>query len=98
EEDVLSHYSTNLRLGYRFSEDLEIKVYGNRTKFSAEYDDSGAEAPNLGKNSQDRIGTAATYSYGKGSLQLNAAYTDYSTFSRDGFGESTAVGKNWVMD
>lgn len=98
EEDVLSQYSTNLRLGYRFSDAFEINIHGNRTKFSTEYDDNGMEAPNLGKNGQGRIGGSSSYSYGKGALRINAAYSEYSTFSRDGFGESTAEGRNWVVD
>src|SRR5690606_271010 len=98
EEDVFSRYSTDLRLGYQFSDALEIKFYGNQTKFSTEYDDSGREAPNLGKNEQERIGASSSYSYGKGAVKLNAANTYYSTFSRDGYGESTAEGRNWVVD
>ncbi len=98
EEDVFSRYSTNIRMGYQFSDAFEIKLYGNLTKFSTEYDDSGMEAPNLGKNEQERVGASTSFSYGKGAVKLNAAHTYYSTFSRDGFGESTAEGRNWVVD
>src|SRR5690606_12304032 len=87
-----------LRVGYRFTEGFDVKLYGNHTKFSNEYDDSGQEAPNLGKNQQDRVGMASTFAYGKGALVLNTAYSEYSTFSRDGFGESTSEGENWVVD
>jgi len=98
EADPYSHFGLNLRLGYRFTDALTVKLYGNHTKFSNEYDDFGREAPNLGKNRQDRVGLASTYAYGKGSLVLNTAFSEYSTFSRDGFGASTSKGENWVVD
>ncbi|RIV68428.1 TonB-dependent receptor plug domain-containing protein [Flagellimonas aequoris] len=98
EEDIFSHYSTNLRLGYQFSKDFEIAVFGNQTKFSNEYDASNADAPNLGKSEQQRAGISSKLTYGKGSLHLNAAYTDYETNSKDTYGESTTEGKNWVLD
>lgn len=98
EEDVFSHFSTNARLGYQFSKDFEVSVYGNQTKYSNEYDASMAEAPNLGKSDQERVGVSSSFAYGKGSVQLNAAYTDYETNSMDTFGESTTEGNNWVVD
>jgi vitamin B12 transporter len=98
EEDVFSHYSTNARLGYQFSEDFQVSVYGNQTKYNNEYDASSAEAPNLGKNDQKRVGVSSSFGYGKGSIQLNAAYTDYETNSKDTFGKSTTEGNNLVVD
>ena len=98
EEDVFSHYSTNVRLGYQFTKDFEVSIYGNQTRFSNEYDASYADAPNLGKSQQERAGISSKFDYGKGSVHLNAAYTDYETNSKDTFGESTTEGKNWVMD
>ncbi|WP_036385523.1 TonB-dependent siderophore receptor [Muricauda sp. MAR_2010_75] len=98
EEDVFSHYSTNARLGYQFSEDFQVSVYGNQTKYNNEYDASSAEAPNFGKNDQKRVGVSSSFGYGKGAIQLNAAYTDYETNSKDTFGESTTEGNNIVVD
>jgi len=98
EEDVFSHYSTNVKLGYQFSESFGVRVYGNQTKFKNEYDDTMAEAPNLGKNEQQRIGLSSELGYGKGSVHLNAAYTDYESVANDTFGESTTEGSNWVLD
>lgn len=98
EEDIFSHFSTNVRLGYQFSDALEVAVYGNQTQFSNEYDASYADAPNLGKNQQNRTGVATKISYGKGSVHLNAAYTEYETQSKDTYGESVTEGNNWVLD
>ncbi|NDV43979.1 TonB-dependent receptor plug domain-containing protein [Flagellimonas sediminis] len=98
EEDIFSHYSTNVRLGYAFSKDFEVSVYGNQTKFSNEYDASYADASNIGKSEQKRAGLSSSFTYGKGSVHLNTAYTDYETNSKDSYGESTTKGKNWVLD
>ena len=98
EEDIFSHYSTNVKLGYQFSESFGVQVYGNQTKFKNEYDATLAEAPNLGKNEQQRVGLSSELGYGKGSVHLNAAYTDYESVANDTFGESTTEGSNWVLD
>ncbi|NYJ27171.1 TonB-dependent receptor plug domain-containing protein [Allomuricauda sp. ARW1Y1] len=98
EEDIFSHFSTNVRLGYRFSEQFELQVYGNQTKFKNEYDASMMDAPNLGENEQQRVGLSSEYTYGKGSVHLNAAYSDYESEANDTFGESITEGNNWVFD
>ncbi|MEC7771188.1 MAG: TonB-dependent receptor plug domain-containing protein [Bacteroidota bacterium] len=98
EEDVFSHFSTNVKLGYQFSENFGIQVYGNQTKFKNEYDASMAEAPNLGVNEQQRVGLSSELGYGKGSLYLNAAFADYESVANDTYGESNTKGSNWVLD
>nr|WP_293296229.1 TonB-dependent receptor plug domain-containing protein [Allomuricauda sp.] len=98
EEDVFSNYSTNVRFGYQFTERFGVQLYGNQTKFRNEYDASLAEAPNVGKNEQQRVGVSSEFEYGKGSFHLNAAYTDYESMANDTFGESTTEGNNWVLD
>lgn len=98
EEDIFSHYSTNLKLGYQFSESFGVQVYGNQTKFKNEYDASMAEADNLGENEQQRVGLSSEFDYGKGSVHLNAAFTDYESVANDTFGESMTEGSNWVLD
>ncbi|WP_127137835.1 TonB-dependent receptor plug domain-containing protein [Flagellimonas oceanensis] len=98
EEDIFSHFSTNVKLGYQFTESFGIQVYGNQTKFKNEYDATMAEAPNLGQNEQQRVGLSSELGYGKGSIHLNAAYTDYESVANDTFGESITEGGNWVLD
>jgi len=98
EEDIFSHYSTNVKLGYQFSESFGIQVYGNQTKFKNEYDATMVEAPNLGQNEQQRVGLSSELGYGKGSIHLNTAYTDYESVANDTFGESITEGGNWVLD
>lgn len=98
EEDIFSHYSTNVKLGYQFTENFGVQVYGNQTKFKNEYDATMAEAPNLGENEQQRVGLSSEFGYGKGSVHLNTAFTDYESVANDTFGESTTEGSNWVLD
>ncbi|MEY8779000.1 TonB-dependent receptor plug domain-containing protein [Allomuricauda sp. XS_ASV26] len=98
EEDVFSNYSTNVRFGHQFTERFGVQLYGNQTKFRNEYDASLAEAPNVGENEQQRVGVSSEFEYGKGSVHLNAAYTDYESMANDTFGESTTEGNNWVLD
>ena len=98
EEDVFSHFSTNVKLGYQFSENFGIQIYGSQTKFKNEYDASMTEAPNLGENEQQRVGLSSELNYGKGSLHLNAAFADYESVANDTYGESITKGSNWVLD
>ncbi len=98
EKDIFSHFSTNIKLGYQFVESFGVQVYGNQTKFKNEYDATMAEAPNLGENEQQRVGLSSEFGYGKGSIHLNAAYTDYESVANDTFGESVTKGSNWVLD
>ncbi|SNZ00581.1 TonB-dependent receptor plug domain-containing protein [Flagellimonas pacifica] len=98
EEDTFSHFSTNLKLGYQFSDNFEISVYGNQTKFDTEFDAALTEAPNRAKVTQERVGLSSSFKYNKGSIHVNSAYTDYETDSKSTFGESISDGKNLVLD
>ncbi|MEM9076503.1 MAG: TonB-dependent receptor plug domain-containing protein [Bacteroidota bacterium] len=98
EEDDFSQYSADLKLGYKFSENFDVSIYGNKTDFRTEFDADRAEAPNQLEQDQERLGIATNYTYGKGSIHLNAAYTDFDTDSRSSFGESISKGENLVFD
>lgn len=98
EEDSFSQFSTTIKFGYQFSEKFELGIYGNQTKYDTEFDASFAEAPNQTKLDQERVGLSSSFTYGKGSLHVNAAYTDYETDSKSTFGESISEGKNLVIN
>ncbi|UII75524.1 TonB-dependent receptor [Flagellimonas sp. HMM57] len=98
EEDDFSQYSTDLKLGYQFSKDLNVSVYVNKTELRTEFDADRAESPNRLKQDQERVGIASTFNYGKGSVELNAAYTDFEIDTRGTFGDSSANGENFVFD
>ncbi|TAI49146.1 TonB-dependent receptor plug domain-containing protein [Flagellimonas allohymeniacidonis] len=98
EEDIFSQFSTDLKLGYQFTDSFELSIYGNQTKFTNEFDADLAEAPNQSRTAQERAGLSTSFKYTKGSIHLNAAYTDYETESISTFGESVFEGKNLVLD
>jgi len=98
DEDTFSHFSTNLRVGYQFSNNFKVSGYGNQTKLNTEFDADRTEAPNRLKLNQERVGFSSTFKYNNGSLHLNAAYTDYETDSKSTSGESILDGKNLVLD
>lgn len=99
EKDGFSHIATDLRLGYTFSDRLKVSVYGNQTKARTDFDESYGflDAPYRFTSKQERVGLAATYDYGKGSLQANAAYSSYDSDSQSAF-PSTYKGNNYVVD
>ncbi len=99
EEDTFSQYSTDLRLGYNFSNNFSISIFGNKTKYNTEFDASFAEAPNRFKQDQERVGLSSTLVYSeKGSLQLNTSYSDFTSDSESSFGEGTANGRSLFLE
>lgn len=82
EEDPFSRINTNIKLGYQFSEDFEIKVFGSFDKFKTDID--GFPAPafvfadtnDKSSSEQFRFGIAPTLKYKNGSLHLNASRTN----------------------
>ncbi len=98
EEDISSHFTTNVKVGYQFSDKFELSIYGNQTKFTTDFDADRMEAPNRSKVEQERLGLSADFGYEKGSLHLNTAYSDYESFSASSFGESMTEGENLVLD
>ncbi|MEA1786907.1 TonB-dependent receptor [Arenibacter sp. GZD96] len=99
EEDVFSHFSTDLKLGYTFSDAFTFQVYGNHTKIATDYDESFGlmDAPNQYLSEQSRIGLSSEYRRKKGSLHLNAAYSDYDSEDISSFGGFFKA-KNTVVD
>ena len=100
EEDPFSRFSTDVTLGYVFSDAFEIKVYGGQTKFSTAID--GFPPPTFAFSDTDdrsfseqyRLRVAPKFSYKNGSLGVNAGYTkidretvsDFpSSFESEGF-------------
>ncbi len=100
QEDVFSRISTDVRLGYKFSESFDLSVYGNQTKTSSDFDDSfgGADANFQFLSKQERLGVASTYQYGKsGSVVLNGAFTTYDSDNKSAF-PSSFKGRNLSLD
>jgi len=99
EKDDFSNYSTNLKLGYAFSDKLSLKVYGNHTKVRTQFDESFGmfDAPYEFISEQKRVGTAFNFGYKKGELVLNAGFSDYASESVSAF-PSEYEGTNLVVD
>lgn len=99
EEDIFSQFSTEVKLGYHFSDAITFQIYGNHTKIDTEYDESFGlmDAPNKYLSEQNRIGMTSEFKYNKGSLQLNAAYSDYNSEDISAFGGFFKA-KNTVVD
>ena len=99
EEDRTRRNNLDLRLGYKFTEDLGLSIYANRTDLDVEYDESFGltDAPYEFKSEQQRIGLAFNWKFDKGELVLNSAYSDYNSENISNF-PSTFEGSNYVAD
>ncbi len=99
EEDIFSSYSTNVKLGYAFSDRFNVGVFGNHTKTRGEYDEAFGmfDAPYEYISEQKRAGLSAEYKYNNGSLVLNSGYSEYDSDIKDGF-PTIYNGKNTVVD
>tara|TARA_R110002020_G_scaffold91560_1_gene222198 strand:- start:32937 stop:34799 length:1863 start_codon:yes stop_codon:yes gene_type:complete len=99
EKDDFSNISTDLRLGYGISDNFKVVLYGNQTKVRTDFDESFGyfDAPYQFNSKQERVGMSADLGYGKGSLNLNAALSDYSSENIGAF-TNQYVAKNYVVD
>lgn len=100
EEDPFSRIKTDVKLGYKFSDNFKIDVFGSQSKFNTDID--GFPAPDFlfadtndrSTSDQRRISISPQWKYNNGSLNLNAGYlkidretvSDFpSTFESEGF-------------
>ena len=99
EEDDFSSFSTDVKLGYAFSNNFKINLYGNQTKTRAEFDEAFGmiDAPYVFLSEQNRAGLSAEFKYNKGALVLNSAFSEYESDIKDGF-PTIYKGKNRVLD
>ena len=99
EDDSFSQYSVDAGLGYNFSKNFSISVFGNKTEYNTEFDASFAEAPNRFIQDQERVGLSSTLAYSeKGSLQLNTSYSDFTSGTTNSFGESVTNGRSLFLE
>ncbi|MEN8790196.1 MAG: TonB-dependent receptor [Flavobacteriaceae bacterium] len=99
EEDPTSRYNADFQLGYRFTNDISIRVYANRSKLRTDYDESFGlmDAPYRFESEQKRIGFSGKWSFKNGELGLNTAYSDYNSENFSAF-PGTFTGQNYVAD
>lgn len=99
EEDPNSRYNADIQLGYRFTNDISIRVYANRSKLRTDYDESFGlmDAPYRFESDQKRVGLSGKWNFKKGELALNTAYSDYNSENFSAF-PGTFTGQNYVAD
>lgn len=102
EKDVFSRYGVDINLGYKFSSKFSLNVYGNYTDTNAEIDgfDSNfnlVDTPDEFNNIQRRVGLSSKLKYRNGSVNLNAAYSEYERAFISAF-SSLFESKNYVFD
>ncbi|WP_394750630.1 TonB-dependent receptor plug domain-containing protein [Spongiimicrobium salis] len=99
QEDSYSRINTDVRLGYQFTKNFNVQIFGNHSKVDAEFDESFGflDADNLTRIEQLRTGLSSEYTYENGSLHLNTGYSTYDTEFISQF-PSTSESKNLVVD
>ena len=102
EKDVFSKYGVDVNLGYQFSKAFSLNVYGNYTDTNAEIDgfDSSfnlVDTADEFNNTQYRVGVSSKFKYTNGSVNLNAAYSEYEREFISAF-PSLFASKNYVVD
>ncbi|SMC86203.1 TonB-dependent receptor plug domain-containing protein [Cellulophaga tyrosinoxydans] len=100
EKDPFSEYSTDIKIGYNFSEKFTVQIYGNQTKLRTDYDESYGlfDAPYQFLSQQERVGLSSKIAYNpKGSLNINAAFAQYDSENISAF-PSNFVGNNFTID
>ena len=102
EKDTFSKQGVDINFGYSFNEAFSLNVFGNITETNSEIDgfDSNfnlADTPDEFNSKQSRIGVLSTFKYLKGSIRLNAAYSEYDREFISSF-PSTYNAKNFILD
>ena len=75
ERDPFNRLNATMKLGYRFSEKLDVSMFGNYDTFSADFDSAFplGDAAFVSKSEQRRVGVSSSYNYKNGSFTLNTA-------------------------
>ncbi len=102
EKDAYSKYGLDTNFGYTFNPDFSLNVYGNYTDSKSNIDGydasfSLADTSDEFNSKQSRIGASSTFKYNKGSVNLNAAFSEYDRVFVSSF-PSTFKSKNLVFD
>ena len=102
EKDAYSKYGVDANLGYQFSTALSLNIYGNFTDTKSDIDGYDASF-NFGdtnekfNSKQARVGVSSKFKYNKGSLNLNAAFSEYDREFVSAF-PSLFKSKNLIFD
>ncbi len=99
ESDPFSALNADLKMGYRFSDQVRSQFYASRAKFNVAYDESFglSDAPYRFKSQQDRVGLNTVLAYEEGTTTLNLAYATYASENFSAF-PGTFEGENLIGD
>ena len=102
EKDVYSKYGVDINLGYKFSNAFLFNVYGNYTDANLGIDgyDSNfnlVDTPDEFNTKESRVGLSSKFKYKNGSINLNAAFSEYERAFVSSF-PSIFKSKNYVLD
>ncbi len=76
EEDVFNRFDGNLKLGYTFSDNLEISRFFSFDKYKSDFDDfSYVDASNQSISEQKRTGGKIVWKHAKGAVTINDNYS-----------------------
>ncbi|MDD7884894.1 TonB-dependent siderophore receptor [Flavivirga sp. 57AJ16] len=100
EKDAYSKYDVDVNLGYKFSHAFSLNVYGNLTNTKSDIDGYDANFNLVDtfdefNSEQSRAGLSSKYKYKNGSVNVNAAFSEYD---REFISSSTFKSKNYVLD
>jgi len=99
ERDAFSRINVSTKIGYQISDDFSVDVFGNHTKFKADFDNTFpiGDADFLSKSEQNRVGFSSKYNYTNGSFTVNTSYNEI--FRKiESFFPNTFSGKSIVID
>ena len=102
EKDTFSKQGVDVNFGYSFNAAFSLNVFGNITETNSEIDgfDSNfnlVDTADEFNSKQSRIGVLSTFKYLKGSVRLNAAYSEYDREFISSF-PSTFTSENFILD
>ncbi|WP_027138759.1 TonB-dependent receptor plug domain-containing protein [Gaetbulibacter saemankumensis] len=99
EKDPFSKYGLDVNLGYAFSKTFTLNVFANSINIESGYDDSFGmiDTDDEFISKQDRIGLSSKFNYNQGSINLNAAYTEFDREYISSF-PSESKSKSLVFD
>ncbi|NAS30310.1 TonB-dependent receptor [Flavobacteriaceae bacterium R38] len=101
ERDAYSRYGLDLNLGYRFTDNFSINIFGNLTDIDSDFD-AGAFSDSEGNefiSDQRRIGLTSKYAYEGGSVNLSASYSSFEReFLSPPFNPFISEGDNFILD
>ncbi len=99
EEDAFSRFGTSVRLGYRVGKKLSFTLYGQEQRLRNDYDETFgfSDAPYRFVSKQLRTGISSGFTYNRGNLNLNTAYSEYDSENFSAF-PSAFKGDNIILD